>query len=306
MNTDNFMRVTTDAAFKRLFGDADALIFLLRSILPDVRLHQVTTLKPVYSQPSTPSLSRSTSNKNTPKRPISSTVRNVGRQQIGECGDASCPGTAFSQSTGLPFVKTDCRQTRLSTWNFKLSPVYVIAICDFSFQRLRGVPTELQDAWLCPASTFFDGKQSLVYPDEAPRPGFLPFNDVAHYILISLPSFHVPADACKTPREQLVWLLRHLGSTNNTIPKWVQDSEDLKHLLETVRIAGLSREESVAYRKELEQLQVVANATTFAIEEAKEEGRQEGQQLMLDKLRGMADADEIMKYINSFSAKRSS
>jgi hypothetical protein len=183
----------------------------------------------------------------------------------------------------LPLIQTQMERTQVP-WNYQLPPVYVIAICDFPFHCLPGFPAELHNAWLCWAATFFDGSRCRVHP-EAPLPVFLPFDNVSHFCLVSLPSFTITADACKEPLEQLLWLLQHLGSKIET-PDWVEESKDIQNFMETVRISKLSAPEYNVYQKESAQWRTLENTRMLAIHEAKEEGRQE----LLATLRAMDPA----------------
>ncbi|KAA1069054.1 hypothetical protein PGT21_010341 [Puccinia graminis f. sp. tritici] len=54
MNMEDYMLTTTESAFNRLFGNRHALLFFLKSISPEVKLHEVTTIKRVSSKPPTP------------------------------------------------------------------------------------------------------------------------------------------------------------------------------------------------------------------------------------------------------------
>ncbi|KAI9627243.1 hypothetical protein H4Q26_017475 [Puccinia striiformis f. sp. tritici PST-130] len=180
---------------------------------------------------------------------------------------------------GCELVKQRGESTQ-SLCNYQLKPVYIIAICDFAFSCLPLFPAPLQKAWFCGAATFFDESRTIPTPTSF-SPHLVPFNNSAHYCLISLPSFEMAPEACNGTLERIVWLLHNLGSEgqfSQPIPDWAYSSDELQHFMKVVYLQGLSPQAHHVYQQELSLSRSYESSIQCAEDRAWAEGRQEGRQ----------------------------
>jgi len=148
------------------------------------------------------------------------------------------------------------KQAIRGDWDFKLAPVFTVAILDFelndsSFEKdayhhvVQLVNTETKQV--------FSDRLTLVY--------------------LEMPKFQKSETELLTREEKWAYILNNLDALE-TIPR-VFDEEVFMQFLDTAELARLGPEERFAYEQSLKVYRDNKNVMDYAIEEATEKGREE-------------------------------
>lgn len=146
-------------------------------------------------------------------------------------------------------------QAETGDWNFKLNPVYTVAIMDFSFDDTR--PDQfIHDVWLMEKAT-----NTIFY-------------DKLRFIYLEMPKFKKTEQDLKTHFDKWLYLLKNLPSLQD-VPSVLQE-KTFRKLFNLAEIASYSKEERVAYQESLKYKRDLKNSLDTYKEEGREEGRKEG------------------------------
>lgn len=148
-------------------------------------------------------------------------------------------------------------QAELGSWDFKLSPVYMVGILDFTFSEdetgnLKEVRHEVN---------LKNQKCEVFY-------------DKLNFIYLEMPHFNKTEDELETTYDKWLYVLKHLSSLNEK-PQKLQEKVFLR-LFDAAEVAKFSPEEKEQYEDSLKTYRDLKNVIDTAYDEGKEEGRMEG------------------------------
>ncbi|MEZ4629895.1 MAG: Rpn family recombination-promoting nuclease/putative transposase [Deinococcales bacterium] len=152
-------------------------------------------------------------------------------------------------------------------WNFKLSPVYVVAVLDFNMQLDNNYLTE--QALFEKSEPYYHWVRLI---DEVGRVIY----QKLHYIFIELPKFKKQESELETFRDKWLYVLRHLARLQDR-PIALQE-QIYQRVFEIAELATFSKEERYAYEDSLKAYRDFKNAIDTAKAEGKAEGEAEGYQ----------------------------
>ena len=162
-------------------------------------------------------------------------------------------------------------QAKRGDWNFKLKPVYCIAILDFEFDKNSQNNDYRNDVTL-----------KNQYCEE--------FYDKLKYIFIEMPKFNKKENELTTHFEKWLYFFKHLAELDN-IPTILKEKV-FEKVFKTAEIASLDKQQYDAYEKSLLQYWEMTSAIDTAHDEGHEEGHDEGrkegrkeEKLLQEKLR---------------------
>jgi len=245
-----YLNPYTDFGFKKLFGEEgnkDLLTDFLNQLLPPH--HQIQELQFKNSE-------------NLPDLPLE-------RKAIFDIYCLSVTGEHFiveMQKAKLQFFKDRALfystfpirdQAKKGEWNFKLSPVYYIAILDFKYDEAEEKQKLLRDVALK------DQYGQLFY-------------DKLFFKFLQMPLFTKQAHELQNHFDKWLYFLKNLENLDH-IPAIL--NEPLFHkAFNTLEEANLSPEQQAQYRKSLFSYWELKGVVDTALEEGWQKGRQEGHQ----------------------------
>ena len=154
-------------------------------------------------------------------------------------------------------------QATRGDWDFKLKPVYCIAILDFEFDKNSKNNDYRNDVTL-----------KNQYCEE--------FYDKLKYIFIEMPKFNKKENELTTHFEKWLYFFKHLAELDN-IPTILKEKV-FEKVFKTAEIASLDKQQHDAYEKSLLQYWEMTSAIDTAHDEGHDEGRKE-EKLVQEKLR---------------------
>lgn len=171
---------------------------------------------------------------------------------------------------------------RGNAWDFKLQPIYTIAILDFVFDDDKNSEQYR-----------YDVKLTELHTNEV-------FYDNLTFIYLAMPKFTKTLDELSTRFDKWLYVIKNLGELQS-IPETLQEQVFLQ-LFDSAEIAQFSREEYTSYEHSLKYYRDLNNTLDTAREEGHAEGIKQGieqgernqQRLIANKLRAMGlDAEAI-------------
>ena len=239
-----YLNPLTDFGFKKLFGsepNKELLIDFLNQILPSK--HKIDTL--TYAQ-----------------------NEHLGHNEIDRKAifDLYCVGTSGEkfiveiQKAKQNYFKDRSvfystfpiqEQAKSGNWNFKLTPVYTIAILDFVFDESK------DDTQLLHQIELKDQRNDVFY-------------DKLKFIYLELPKFNKNENELNTHFDKWLFVFKHLAELQNR-PRALQEKVFNK-LFETAEIAKFSPDERHVYESSLKYYRDIKNV----VDTSKEEGIKEG------------------------------
>ncbi|MFZ2726668.1 MAG: Rpn family recombination-promoting nuclease/putative transposase [Methylococcaceae bacterium] len=239
-----YLNPYTDFGFKKLFGEEgskDLLIDFLNQLLPDY--HQISFLQ----FKNTESLSDTFSE----RKAIFDIYcqSSTGDKFIVEMQKAKLK---YFKDRSLFYVSFPIReQAEKGDWNFKLLPVYFIAILDFEYdeQEIRKFRRDV---------CLKDQDGDIFY-------------DKLHFKFLQMPLFNKTETELETHFDKWLYFLKHLESFN-AIPS-ILNEPIFKKGFEIAELSHLPSEQYQQYKKSLLQYLEVKNVTDTAFEEGKFEGK---------------------------------
>jgi len=243
-NKPRYINPYTDFGFKRLFGvegNKDLLIDFLNQLLPDRHQIKDLTFKNV---------------ENTPDLPEE-------RKAIFDIHCESITGERFiveMQKAKIKYFKDRAifyitfpvrEQADKGDWNFKLNPIYYIALLDFEYEERddskKKKPKFRRDIML------MDIEDHEV------------FFDKLRFTFLQMPAFDKAENDLITHYDKWCYFLQNLENMDN-IPEILQE-EIFKKAFKTAEIANLSKDEYKKYIDSLDAYREIKGVTENAIEE---------------------------------------
>ena len=151
-------------------------------------------------------------------------------------------------------------QANRAQWDYRLDPVYTIAILDFVFDEHRKNKKKYR----------YDVKLMDIEENEV-------FYDKLTFIYLEMPKFDKPIEKLRTRFEKWVYLLKNLTHFDH-VPEQLRESL-FEKLFETAEIAKFSPEQLTSYEDSLKVYRDIKNS----IDTAREEGREEGIEIGVEK-----------------------
>lgn len=148
-------------------------------------------------------------------------------------------------------------QSQKGEWDYKLEPVYVVAILDFIFDEDKASKEKYRyDVKLCDIET---GKV---------------FYDKLTFIYLEMPKFQKTEDELSSRFEKWMYVIRNLDRLDK-VPSGVRE-EIFERFFELAEMSKLSPEEARIYEDNWKAIRDVKNSIDTALEEGEEKGRAEG------------------------------
>jgi predicted transposase/invertase (TIGR01784 family) len=261
-----YLNPYTDFGFKKLFGEEankDLLIDFLNQLLP--QKHQIANLH-FKNVENLPNLS-------------------IERKAIFDIYCKSITGEDFiveMQKAKLNFFKDRAlfystfpirEQAKKGEWDFKLTPIYYVAILDFKYDEQEEKQKLLRDVALR------DQEGDLFY-------------DKLHFKFVQMPLFNKQAHELDSHFDKWLYFLKNLDSFDH-IPSILKEPIFEKAFL-TLEEANLTKEQLEQYQKSLLTYWELKGVVDTARDEGKEEGRLEGR--LEGKLEGKLEVAMKLKH----------
>uniref|UniRef100_UPI0005609A72 Rpn family recombination-promoting nuclease/putative transposase n=1 Tax=Oceanospirillum beijerinckii TaxID=64976 RepID=UPI0005609A72 len=167
------------------------------------------------------------------------------------------------------------QQAQRGDWNFKLSAVYTIGILDFIFDDET------------PAT-----RNDVVHHVQLKDQHNQTFYDKLTFIYLTLPNFTKTEDELESLQDKWFYLFRHLHELEE-IPPRLREKVFLS-LFEKANIAQFQPEERQAYESSLKYYRDLKNV----IDTARDEGREEGEQIGYEKAQSEAHQKIALAVMN--------
>lgn len=142
-------------------------------------------------------------------------------------------------------------------WDFKLKPIYTIAILDFVFDADKNEPHKYR----------YDVKLTELETQEV-------FNDKLTFIYLEMPKFNKTIDELETRFDKWLYVIKNLNRLQR-IPDKLQEKIFLK-LFKSAEIAQFTPEEHRHYENSLKYYWDLNNSLNTARQEGKQEGIKQG------------------------------
>lgn len=254
---DKYINPLTDFGFKKLFGtepNKDLLINFLNQLLPKQHLIKDLSYRQNDHKGYTPY-----------DRSASFDIKcesKSGEQFIVEMQKAK---QQYFKDRSVYYSSFPVQeQGKKGTWDFKLTPVYTVAVLDFTFDDEREKPSIVQQVQL-------KNQDCEV------------FFDKLNYIFIELPRFTKKQDELETTFDKWLYVLRHLSELNDR-PKALQERV-FKKLFKAAEIANYSPEEKEVYEGSLKKYRDIQNSVNTADREGEKRGRLKERVAMAKKMK---------------------
>ncbi len=267
--TDRYVNPITDFGFKKLFGsepNKELLIDFLNQVLPEK--HKIKELS--YAQNEQMG------------------INEIDRKAIfdlyclGESGERFIVEVQkakqnFFKDRSIYYASFPIReQAQKGDWNFKLEPVYTVAILDFVFDEHKGDDDFLQVVEL-------KNQHCDV------------FYDKSKFIYIELPKFTKKEDELETQFDKWLYVFRHLSNLQNR-PQKLQD-KIFKRLFDAAEIAKFTPQELDVYENSLKYYRDLNNVVNTSKEEGIKEGlHQRSIEIAVQMKKDGETTDKIIKY----------
>ncbi len=145
-------------------------------------------------------------------------------------------------------------QAQKGDWDFKLNPVYLVAILDFSFDEER--------------------KEKFFHRVELKDDENRIFYDKLNFIFLEMPKFKKGEEDLETIFDKWLYVLKHLSGFQKRPPKLKE--RVFERLFKAAEIAKYTKEEAMQYEESLKQYRDFNNVINTAIEEGKIQGKMQG------------------------------
>ncbi len=255
MFKDRYINPLTDFGFKKLFGEEpnkEFLISFLNSVLPDY--HQIKDLN----------YSKNERLRNTP----------LDRRAIFDLHCVAEDGTKFIvevQKAKQNYFKDRSiyyatfpiqEQAEQGDWNFKLTPIYTVAILDFVFNETKAKERVKTTAYLK------DQENEILY-------------DKLCFIYLEMPKFNKTLEELKTNQDKWLYVLKHLSNLNDR-PEALQ-KRIFESFFRQAEISSFSPTELQAYHQSLKYYRDMHNVINTHYEDGLKKGKKEGIEEGLEK-----------------------
>lgn len=249
---EKYINLFTDFGFKKLFGEEDSkeqLIAFLNTLLPTK--HRIKELSYTNNEK------------------LGTTL--IDRKAIFDLHCVSTSGERFIvelQKAKQNFFKERSiyyatfpiqEQAEKGEWDFKLEAVYTIGILDFEFDEDKQ-----------------EGNKNVVHFVQLKNQHNKVFYDKCTFIYLTMPNFNKTEDELETDQDKWFFLFKNLHHLQ-AIPEKLQQAV-FSHIFEKAQIAKFNPEERQAYESSLKYYRDMKNVIDTAAMEAREEGKQEGEQ----------------------------
>ena len=144
-------------------------------------------------------------------------------------------------------------------WDFKLHPIYTVAMLDFVFDEDKNPPDKFR----------YNVKLSDIETNRV-------FSNTLTMIYLEMPKFNKTLDRLESQFDKWLYALKHMPSLNQ-VPEGLQD-DVFRRLFKIAEIAGFDEAESEAYRESLKVYWDLNNSFDTAREEGWEQGREAGRE----------------------------
>jgi len=250
-NTSRYINPFTDFGFKKLFGEEpnkDLLIDFLNELLKDEqgRITEITYLKNEHLG-----------------------ATEADRKSVFDLYCTNERGEKFIvelQKTEQKYFKDRsvyyatfpiAEQAQKGKWNYKLQPVYLIAILDFIFDKDEAEAEKYR----------YDVKLTDITTCKV-------FYDKLKFVYLEMPKFNKKAEELSSHFEKWMYVLRHL-STLERIPKVLQE-KIFKKVFEVAEVAKLTPAQARNYQDSLKYYRDIKNSIDTAEEKGRKEGMKKG------------------------------
>ena len=164
-------------------------------------------------------------------------------------------------------------------WDFKLHPIYTVAMLDFVFDEDKNPPDKFR----------YNVKLSDIETN-------LVFSNTLTMIYLEMPKFNKPLDRLESQFDKWLYALKHMPSLNQ-VPEGLQD-DVFRRLFKIAEIAGFDEAESEAYRESLKVYWDLNNSFDTAREEGWEKGHEAGRIEGIEEGREEAQRGMARKLLN--------
>ena len=244
-----YINPLTDFGFKKLFGEEpnkELLISFLNTLLPDH--HQIADLQYTKNE--------------------YQGVSPVDRRAIFDLNCMSTSGERFIielQKVKQRYFKDRSlyyatfaiqEQAKQGEWDYKLSTVYTIGILDFLME---------------------DAAQKVLYYAQLKDQDNQPFFDKLHFIYVVLPRFTKTLEQLDSLQDKWLYTFRHLAELTDVPDQFTEAV--FRRLFAIAELAHFDPQDRQRYEESLKYLRDLKNSEVTA----REEGRQEGIQIGLEK-----------------------
>ena len=270
---DRYINPLTDFGFKKLFGtepNKDLLIDFLNQLLPE--RHHVKDL----------SYRKNDHKGYTPyDRSASFDIKCEGKTGEKFIVEMQKAKQQYFKDRSVYYSTFPVQeQGKQGKWDFKLTPVYTVAVLDFTFDDEREEPSIVQQVQL-------KNQDCEV------------FFDKLHYIFIELPRFTKKQEELETTFDKWLYVMRHLSELKDR-PKALQERV-FKKLFKAAEIANYTPEEKEIYEQSLKEYRDIQNSMETADREGEKRGRMKEKIAMARKLKAEGVAIEIIQRVTGLS-----
>ncbi|MGK0365350.1 MAG: putative transposase/invertase (TIGR01784 family) [Saprospiraceae bacterium] len=246
-NKEKYINPLTDFGFKKLFGTEPnkvLLIDFLNQILPDQKIKDLT-----YSSGEKQGLTE------LDRKAIFDLycVGDNGERFIVEMQKAKQKYFKDRSVFYTSFLIQE--QSKKNKWDYKLEPVYSVAILDFIFDDHKD-------------------EEELLHIVELKDQRNEVFYEKLKFVYVELPKFKKKEEDLKTHFDKWMYVFTHLSELQDR-PKKLQD-RIFNKLFEAAEIAKFSPKEREAYEESLRYYRDIQNVVDTSKEEGRKEGKEEG------------------------------
>ena len=258
--TTQFINPFTDFGFKKLFGEEenkDILIAFLNTLLPEI--HQIVTLtyQPTEQQPLTAFDRKAVYDLYCEGANGAKFIVEMQKAKQTYFKDRSVYYTTFPiQIQAKRGKKSPYFEDENVEWDYKLAPVYMVSVLDFSFDEDENIP-----------------ENTVVYLVELKDQFNRRFFDKLLYIYLEMPCFKKSLVELITPQDNWLYILNHLPEMQE-VPAPFQHGI-LGKIFKVADMANLTREERRDYEESVKQYRDLRNVTDTAFNDGKIEGKME-------------------------------
>ena len=139
-------------------------------------------------------------------------------------------------------------------WKYSLLPVYGIYLLNFSLPEFRSWRTDVVLADEATGKTFGEVKLKQIY--------------------LSFDLFNLSEEECKTPLENMVYILKNMNLFD--MSPFKEKNDAFKRLLDVANLEAMTAHERAVYDENLKIYRDWRNTLEYAVEEAEEKGLEKG------------------------------
>jgi predicted transposase/invertase (TIGR01784 family) len=245
--TERYINPFTDFGFKKLFGsepNKSLLISFLNQLLP--AHHQIKKLSYLKTE--------HLGSDELDRKAVFDLycISQTGERFIVEMQKAK---QKYFKDRGIYYTTFPIQeQSQKGDWDFKLNPVYMVAILDFNFDEER--------------------KEKFFHKVELKDDENKIFYDKLCFIFLEMPKFRKSEEELETTFDKWLYVLKHLSELHKR-PSRLKE-KIFEKLFCAAEIAKYSKEEAMQYEESLKQYRDYNNTVATSFEEGKIEGEREG------------------------------